>query len=132
MTSKYYARKVLQYLRCKKIQDMFLSLMARPNSEKSLLEGAVLISQWGQMELEHLTSMQEVEKILDTIADRVRQLVHSKKIASDVDNPKTVRQILNCVNQVLYAEMGFKGNTENYYAHENSYIDKVNVIFLFI
>ena len=44
---------------------MFLSLMARPNSEKSLLEGAVLISQWGQMELEHLTSMQEVEKILD-------------------------------------------------------------------
>jgi F-box protein 21 len=106
--------------------------MARPNSEKSLLQGAVLISQWGQMELEHLTSMQEVEKILDTIADRVRQLVHSKKIASDVDNPKTVRQILNCVNQVLYAEMGFKGNTENYYAHENSYIDKVNVIFLFI
>ena len=111
---------------------MFLSLMARPNSEKSLLEGAVLISQWGQMELEHLTSMQEVEKILDTIADRVRQLVHLKKIALDVDNSKTVRQILNCVNQVLYDEMGFKGNTENYYAHENSYIDKVNLIFLFI
>lgn len=100
--------------------------MTRANSEKSLLEGAVLISQWGQIEQEHLTSLQEVEQILDNIALRVRELVHMNNIVLDTDNRRTVRQILNCVNQVLYDEMGFRGNTENYYAHENSYIDKVN------
>ncbi len=117
---------MLQYLRSQRIQNMWLNLMTRPNSEKSLLEGAVLIAQWGQIEQEHLTSLQEVEQIMDNIVLRARQLVHINSIVLDPENRRTVRQVLNCVNQVLYEEMGFKGNTENYYAHENSYIDKVN------
>ncbi|XP_046635009.1 F-box only protein 21-like [Daphnia pulicaria] len=125
LTSKNYARKVLQYLRSQRIQSMWLNLMSRPNSEKSLLEGAVLIAQWGQIEKEHLTSLQEVEKILDNIVLRTRQLVHINGIVLDPENRRTVGQVLKYVNQVLYEEMGFKGNTENYYAHENSYIDKV-------
>lgn len=89
----------------------------------------MLISQWGQVDLEHETSLSEVETILEGIARRVRQLADMKSDALDaktaVDDPKFVRKILKCVNQVLYDEMGFQGNKEDYYAHENSYIDKV-------
>jgi F-box protein 21 len=110
---------------------MWQNFMARPSSEKSLLEGAVLISQWGQMELESFTSLQEVQQTLDNVVDRVKQLVHSKTISAHVDDPRTVRQILDCVNQVLYDEMGFQGNTDYYFAHQNSYIDRVKITFFF-
>lgn len=122
-TSKYYAKKVLRYLRSRRIERKWVDLISLPESQKSLLEGAVLISQWGQMEQEHLTNLSEVKEILDGIAARVTQLVGEKKNA---DDPKTIRKVLTCINQVLYGEIGFHGNKEDYYAHENSYIDKVN------
>ncbi len=124
MTSKYYAQKVLKYLRSHKIERKLQELMRLPESEKSLLEGAVLISQWGQIELQHLTSLSEIGRMLDSICQRVMQLVGENK-STDPEDPRTTRKVLTCINQVLYSEMGFHGNTEDYYAHENSYIDKV-------
>lgn len=130
MTSRFYANQALGYVRRCRIQTMWQNFKAKPESEKSLLEGAMLISQWGQIDQEHLTSLSEVETILESIAQRVRQLADMKRDAIDAktatDDPRTVRKILNCLNQVLYDEMGFQGNKEDYYAHDNSYIDKVS------
>lgn len=129
LTSRFYANQALGYVRRCRIQTMWQNFKAKPESEKSLLEGAMLISQWGQIDQEHLTSLSEVETILESIAQRVRQLADMKRDAIDAktatDDPRTVRKILNCLNQVLYDEMGFQGNKEDYYAHDNSYIDKV-------
>lgn len=109
------------------MEKQWQELMALPTEQKSLLAGAVLISQWGQMEQKHLTSLSEIESIIDSIANRVRQVVGEKRSTSEVrsEDPRHVRMMLNCLNQVLYDEMGFQGNKEDYYAPENSYIDRV-------
>lgn len=41
--------------------------------------------------------------------------------------PPQCRQVLEAINQVLYTDLGFSGNSVNYYSPENSYINKVSV-----
>ena len=130
LTCKYYAQKVLRYIRSRRIESEWQELMRQPEPQKSLLEGAVLISQWGQIEQQHLTSLSEVDKILDNMRQRVVELLGENKSIFDAEDPRAVRKVLNCINLVLYGEMGFHGNTEDYYAPENSYIDKVNKVIL--
>lgn len=114
-----------------------------PNSNQSLVEGAVLISQWGQVEQEKLVTLSEVKAALDSIAQRVIQVIADKhrnqKILKrnemgemEVDtngNPELEKKVLICINDVLYREMGFCGNVEDYYNHDNSFIDKVGQHF---
>lgn len=93
--------------------------LQRPTAQQSLLEGAVLISQWGQMDQERLPSLGEVTNAIEGIVERVRQLL---SISTLKPSPK---KILSFVNQVLYEEMGLHGNTHDYHSFNNSYIDKV-------
>lgn len=125
---------MLRYLRSCRLERQWHELNALPESQKSLLAGAVLISQWGQMEQNHLTSLHEVESIIDSIAQRVMQVIAEKRTPSEVQtgDPRHVRMILNCLNQVLYEEMGFQGNKEDYYAPENSYVERVISYLMFI
>ena len=128
LTAKFYAKKVLRYVRSRIIESKCQALMRQP--QKSLLEGAVLISQWGQIDQQHLTSLKDVGEILDKMSQRVMGLLGENKIIFDAENPRIVRKVLNCINQVLYGDvMGFRGNTEEF--HENWYIDKVNTIIFF-
>lgn len=78
-----------------------------------------MISHWGQMDKEHVPSLEKVKTLVDGIVERVNQLLSASI------SPKTPKKILACVNQVLYQEMGFQGNVNDYHAFENSYIDKV-------
>ena len=105
--------------------------MKLPESQKSLLAGAVLISQWGQMEQEHLPCFSEVDQIIENISQRVMYLVGDKKNVFEgrTEDPRYIKLILNYINQVLYGEIGLKGNQEDYYNPENSYIEKVYLNF---
>ena len=47
-------------------------------------------------------------------------------------NPELEKKVLVCINDVLYGEMGFGGNVEDYYNYDNSFIDKVVETFQFI
>lgn len=114
------------------MEKQWQELMSLPESQKSLLAGAVLISQWGQMEQNHLTTLSEVESIIDSIAQRVIQVAGEKRSETRTEDPRQVRMMLNCLNQVLYEEMGFQGNKEDYYAPENSYIERVMSYFAFL
>ena len=40
------------------------------------------------------------------------------------------RVVLETMNQTLYTEMGFRGNNDNYYDENNSFINKVRIFFL--
>ena len=92
------------------------------------MKGAVLISQWGQMDQERPATFEEVEQLVENISHRVMKLLEENKIVwiSEVNGgPRTTKKVLEYINHVLYDEMGFQGNQNDYYALENSYIDKV-------
>jgi hypothetical protein len=135
---EYYGQKVLRYLRTKKQEQRWSEFLRQPISEQSLLKGAVMISQWGTMEKEKSTTLKEVESSLDTIVKRVLQCVEEQygsysnsfivsNRVSDPDDPRMVKKVLTCLNKVLYTEMEFSGNVEDYYSFSNSFIDKVNI-----
>lgn len=137
LTMEYYGQKVLRYLRTQKQEKRWLEFLRQPLSEQSLLEGAVLISKWGQMDTENSTTLKEVESSISDIVKRVLQYIEEQygsycnsfiigNRVSDPDDPRIVKKVLSCINEVLYTEMGFSGNVEDYYSFSNSFIDKVN------
>jgi len=143
LTLRFYGRKALFHMRVSELEKSLKAFHNGPNSNQSLVEGAVLISQWGQVEQEKLVTLSEVKAALDSIAQRVIQVIADKhrnqKILKrnemgemEVDtngNPELEKKVLICINDVLYREMGFCGNVEDYYNHDNSFIDKVGQHF---
>lgn len=119
MTERFYGQKVLRFLRTRKLENQWATFLSLPKAQQSLLTGAVMISHWGQMDKEHVPSLEQVKSLVDGIVERVNQLLSAST------SSKTPKKILSCVNQVLYEEMGFQGNVNDYHAFENSYIDKV-------
>jgi hypothetical protein len=104
------------------------------------LEGALLISQWGCVEHEHLKSLSEIEDVIVTMSNQVRKLVDAKSSTaeaySDTDDqwtePKMVRITLDCIKEVLYDAIGFVGMKEDDINNfDNAYVDKVSYISCF-
>ncbi|KAI9566051.1 hypothetical protein GHT06_009851 [Daphnia sinensis] len=126
MTSRFYACKVLKSLRYQSIEKKLQELMGLPESKTSLLEGAVLICQWTQVEEANLISLSNVMQKLNEISSRVKELLLDKYNIADPLNVTTgtAKKILHCINQVLYDEMGFRVMQSNY-TLENVFIDKV-------
>ena len=120
MTSRFYARKLLKYFRNYVIERKLKDMMALPEQGKSILVGAILISQWVQTEQEHMISLPAVELQLEGITKRVKQLLADKNTSSTF----TTKEVLDCINTVLYREMGFKVMQSDY-SFEYVFIDKV-------
>ena len=136
LTIKYYARKILVHLRTSRIEKQWQSLSILPGSKKSLLEGALLVSQWSHVEHEQVTSLSEIEDTIDTISNLVRQLVDNISSAletrSDMGDhtiePRSVRLTLYCIKEVLYDEelMGFaEMDKDDICNPDNACVDKV-------
>jgi hypothetical protein len=101
----------------KKLKDV----MASPE-QKSILDGAVLISQWVQTEQEHMINLPEVELKLEGITKHVKKLLAEKH--KNISNTFTAIEVLGCINTVLYHEMGFKV-MQSGYSFDYVFIDKV-------
>jgi F-box protein 21 len=120
LTSRFYARKLLKYFRNYVIERKLKDMMALPEQDKSILVGAILISQWVQTEQEQMISLPAVELQLESITKRVTQLLADKNTSSTF----TAKEVLDCINTVLYHEMGFKVMKSDY-SFEYVFIDKV-------
>lgn len=127
---KYYARKVLRYIRTVRLDKKWNEFLSRPSQEQSLLEGAILVAQWGQMDLQDLPDPQSLTKTIEDIVKEVKHKLKDQHLSTFTENlplvPKHARKILACVNLVIYDELGFQGNVDNYHSFENSYIDQVS------
>lgn len=77
-----------------------------------LEQGAYLLAKFAYPNLEK----REISEELDRLAGRVRELL------ADGDRPRRVIQLMN---NVLFTEARFEGNRNNYYAPDNSFINKV-------
>lgn len=90
------------------------------------------------MEEQHLTSYDDVDQVLDNIIERVRQVIADEEDLNpdtSTSMPKTAKEMLNCINQVFYRELGL----QKYVLHKNSTnfatvvfcIEKVFLIFCY-
>lgn len=83
--------------------------MAQPESEKSLFEGAMLISNWITMDYQDSPNYSDTESILVWIVDRVKFLLMETRNYSlnGTETQPTERETLLTISRVLFQEMKF-------------------------
>jgi hypothetical protein len=95
-----------------------------------------MISQWFQIEQECLVSLEEVECVIENIANRVRHLVNAKNndsnVKTDVNDPEFARKIFAVMKNVLYKEMQFSCVEigEDPFSFQNMCVEKVHGLFV--
>ncbi|XP_035691885.1 F-box only protein 21-like isoform X1 [Branchiostoma floridae] len=134
LTLKYYGEKVLRYMQHQHLKGEWQQVLEQPAEQQSLLEGAVLFAQWNNPS-EDMT-VQAVVQEIDKIVDRVRADISTRNPdhaairdnrnqAPPVLSRNECRQVLEGINHVLYNQMNFRGNIEEYYDAKNSFLPYV-------
>lgn len=93
-------------------RDAFAEMASRPNETIEVDRASLLIAaeEYPDLSLEHHLSR------LDELAELVRERLHG-----DAGPHETLARL----NQVLFHDEGFRGNTESYYDPRNSYLNEV-------
>ena len=92
--------------------DPFFSFANLDNDEMQLATGALLIAQSEYPELDIEACLHQLDKMADTVRERIQ----------DATLPE---QHIAELNRYLFEEKGFTGNTENYYALGNNFLNVV-------
>ncbi len=109
------ANEIISTINFDKLEEKFKNLDLEEN--KDLLENAIfLISSFGYPDI----NIDNYKMILDKMA-----LDIEKKIDDMGYLKNTNLDIINIINDYLFVEKRFDGNSENYYDADNSYINKV-------
>ncbi|MBA5868295.1 MAG: hypothetical protein GDA67_16505 [Nitrospira sp. CR1.3] len=103
---------VLEEIRGGKLEDELVHLVAAPDEQVDLEQGAFLIARYAYPSLD----VPVYTRLLDEMAQEVQDRIGPR--ASGEETVKTL-------NRYLFTEQGFKGNTKNYYEVENSYLNRV-------
>lgn len=143
LTHKYYAYKVVRYLRQTHLAKEWQKYLALPVERQTTERGAILVAQWSQPEKR--VSAQRVSEMLDDIAQQTRILVAERYPTipinlvprSELNRWKTEnlydnrwsnedsRIIVTTLCEIMFNTLGFHGNSEMYYSSVNSFIDQV-------
>lgn len=134
LTLKYYAKKILYFLRQQNILRSLKTFMEQPADQQSSLEGAVLVDQYCNPLAD--VTLNSISAQLDEIAEKVKKMLRIKnpshpslRIAqgdcSVVQDFELQRQVVCALNSVLYEQLQYKGNEFDYYNPLNSYIHQV-------
>uniref|UniRef100_A0A8D3AJ23 F-box protein 21 n=1 Tax=Scophthalmus maximus TaxID=52904 RepID=A0A8D3AJ23_SCOMX len=134
LTLKYYAKKILYFLRQQNILRSLRTFLEQPAERQSALEGAVLVDQYCNPLAE--VTLDGISAQVDEIAEKVKKMVRIKnpshpslRIAPGdcfvVEDFDLQRQVVSAINSVLYEQLQYKGNEFDYYNPLNSYIHQV-------
>ncbi|XP_049619115.1 F-box only protein 21 isoform X2 [Syngnathus scovelli] len=135
LTLKYYAKKILYFLRQQNILHALKSFLEQPPEQQSALAGAVLVDQYCNP-LADVTP-DGISAQLDDIAEKVKKTLRVKNPSHPslcvspggkrlpLQDFELQRQVLCALNGVLYDQLQFKGDQVDYYNPLNSYIHQV-------
>lgn len=143
LTHKFYAEKAIRYIKQTHLTNKWYHFISLPPEEQLLEKAAVMVAQWCQPQEDLRYS--KIASQLDEIAENVKQLLwetnsshplfttpaetlqnwRSCNIPDNQWKPNDSQQVLNCLREILFIQMGFHGNNSMYYSAENSFIDKV-------
>ncbi|XP_053726681.1 F-box only protein 21 isoform X1 [Synchiropus splendidus] len=132
LTLKYYAKKILYFLRQQTILRSLKTFLEQPAEQQSALEGAVLVDQYcnplADITLESICSQ------LDEIIEKVKKMLKMKNPSHPSlrippgaldEDLELQQQVVWALNSVLYEQLQYKGNEFDYYNPLNSYIHQV-------
>lgn len=94
------------------IRDQFAQLVKRPEDRIELVEAALLIARTAYPDIKS----SDYTRLLDTWGGRLRKQTDPYSSAGDV---------LRLLNRMMFAEEGFKGDADNYYDPQNSFLNRV-------
>jgi len=94
------------------IEQAFTTLMDSPTDSVDLEKGAFFIAQAAYPDLDIQGYQHQIQQMSETIKDRC-----TPNLAP--------RQAIQIINQHLFHELGFKGNTQDYYDPNNSFLNQV-------
>jgi regulator of sirC expression with transglutaminase-like and TPR domain len=105
-------REIIRFLEQQTADNGFLAFCLKTGQEFDLEEGAWLLAQTQYPGI----NIDAYRALLDSYANDLRERV---------DFAAQPKQILSTLNYYLFFELGFKGNEDNYYDPENSYLNRV-------
>uniref|UniRef100_UPI00398F5992 F-box only protein 21 isoform X2 n=1 Tax=Pristiophorus japonicus TaxID=55135 RepID=UPI00398F5992 len=134
LTWKYYARKILCFLRQQDIMETLKEFLSSPPEQQKLIEGVVLIDQYCNPLAD--TSLENVLLQLNSITEEVKKVLRLTKSSHPsitaerdgevfIDDLELQQQVLDVMNCVLYKQLKFRGDEDDYYNPMNSYIHQV-------
>ena len=92
--------------------DPFFSFANLDNGEIQLATGALLIAQSEYCELNIENYLHQLDEMADTVRDRIQEMTLPEQHIAEL-------------NRYLFQEKGFTGNTDNYYALGNNFLNFV-------
>jgi regulator of sirC expression with transglutaminase-like and TPR domain len=106
------ARSILEEIRLDEVEAMIAAFARRSVSAEGLEEGAFLIARLGYPDLDiaHYT------RLLDDL---------SGELGARLEGRQTSLALLRGFSDFLFVDLGFSGNSLNYYDPDNSYINRV-------
>lgn len=90
----------------------FENFLKQPDNRINLAEGALMVAQMEYPELNIQSYMQQIHQIADEIRD---------SLPENANAGETLTQL----NNVLFQQKGFEGNSEHYYDPKNSFLNDV-------
>ncbi|KZS06840.1 Uncharacterized protein APZ42_029351 [Daphnia magna] len=116
LTTQYYARDLLTKVKSRLIERKLQDLMAQPESQKSLIDGAVLISQWFEMGKLKQTNLGDIRQVIEDLTERVRKLTNSTVYSAEClfptakacDSFEKAKEILDLIHLVMFRDIGFE------------------------
>ena len=103
---------MLEEIRQNNLEDLFQEYASGAEGELDLEEGVLLIARFRYPDLDPVAYRDELDRYAEEISRRL------------LDRSRA-REVIHQINQFLYLELGFQGNTRNYYDPDNSYINRV-------
>ena len=106
------AQEIIQHLARQTADDRFLTFCLTEANDLNLEQGAWLLAQTQYPDI----NAEAYQALFDNYAGELRERID---LRADAD------QILAAFNEYVFDVLGFKGNEENYYDPENSYLNRV-------
>jgi regulator of sirC expression with transglutaminase-like and TPR domain len=106
------AQDILQLLAREVADDKFLAFCLTEGNDLNLEQGAWLLAQTQYPEI----NLEAYQALFDSYAGELRERIDAR---SDAD------EILSTFNEYVFDVLRFKGNEQNYYDPENSYLNRV-------
>ncbi len=106
------AQEIVRHFDRQAADDEFLSFCLKNGEDLALEQGAWKLAQTQYPDI----NVEGYEALLDSFAGELRERL---------DFGREPRQILSAINNYFFQELGFRGNEENYYDPQNSYLNRV-------
>jgi len=106
------AQEIMLHFQRQGADNRFLGFCLKHGEEFNLEEGSWLLAETQYPEI----NVEGYQAVLDVYAEELRQRL---------DFGAAPKEVLSTINDYLFRELGFKGNEENFYDAENSYMNRV-------